>query len=711
MPELRVGQLASPQERFCPYAAVNKYPYKHLQDEEKVVVSDNFFAHGAFRERGWSCYYIHTKLDSTQKPLILIPEVEVEEFFKEITMTLDIQATFPEVTKDPGFQLEFQEERSPRPRYLGRITKHCGVIELEEMIPAEGSAAEEPEELDDRSFATFKRKMEAAILSGKKQNKQALDKKRKERIEMKKGWCAELKRAQCYLGLSPRWTARNEDYLKDPNLSWDDSQHVREDYKKAAGISLPPLDPTAATPYPFDRNVVFVAVDIEAYERDQQMITEIGICTLDTSDIIKVAPGESGEEWMKYMRCRHFRIMERAHLINNKFIIGCADRFQQQFGTSEWISIKEAPQVIAACLKPPFSAPGQYTPHPASMHDVPRNGSRIQRLVKDDQAQKRNIILLGHDLRSDIDYLRKMGYDVGNLSNVIEAIDTVNLFRAYKHEHNPRNLGAVLLELGLAGWNLHNAGNDAAYTTQALIGIALAAREPRNKLPRRPSQTRLEDGANKTKAQDRGESEEWEVALEQGQDGGEAILLLPAAKTLDHLESERAMAKGRKADERNENKTARRETGFRGRGRLARASRARGGSGRGLSARNVSAWQLEPDMKSMPIDCEALDESMGVAGKSLDRLSGDLIEVAPIANNHNNHNSNSKADNGHKFSPSSQQATHSAKNDDYLPPHSRILLDAKAKESPVTSLETLNVEIPEISDRMATRLTLLDDDK
>jgi len=39
-------------------------------------------------------------------------------------------------------------------------------------------------------------------------------------------------------------------------------------------------------------------------------------------------------------------------------------------------------------------------------------------------------------------------------------------------DNNPRKLAMILAELGLVGWNLHNAGNDAVYTLWAMIGIS-----------------------------------------------------------------------------------------------------------------------------------------------------------------------------------------------------------------------------------------------
>jgi hypothetical protein len=62
---------------------------------------------------------------------------------------------------------------------------------------------------------------------------------------------------------------------------------------------------------------------------------------------------------------------------------------------------------------------------------------------------------------------------VYNLSNLQEFVDTSNMWQALKRDANPRNLGSVLAELDIVGWNLHNAGNDAVYTLQAMIGISV----------------------------------------------------------------------------------------------------------------------------------------------------------------------------------------------------------------------------------------------
>ena len=183
------------------------------------------------------------------------------------------------------------------------------------------------------------------------------------------------------------------------------------------------------------------------------MITEIGVCTLDTKDLKKLPSGEEGMNWMTAIRPRHFRIFEHKHLINTEFIVGCADKFEKKFGESSFISIKDAPQIVASCFKDPFSS--SYRMKSRSMSYIADSLNELS--LQANPHEKRNIVLVGHDVRSDIGFLRKVGYDVSNLSNLLEAIDTADMFKALMHEQNSRNLGGVLLELEIIGWNLHNA--------------------------------------------------------------------------------------------------------------------------------------------------------------------------------------------------------------------------------------------------------------
>ena len=111
----------------------------------------------------------------------------------------------PNPIKEPGFLLNFDAKGSPRPRYLGRVNADISVEDMESKIPAPGFKANgETEVHEDRSFAAFKAKMEAAVQAGKNKTKSQKEKKKKERIVSKQTWCDQLKRTQCYLGLRPR---------------------------------------------------------------------------------------------------------------------------------------------------------------------------------------------------------------------------------------------------------------------------------------------------------------------------------------------------------------------------------------------------------------------------------------------------------------------------------------------------------------------------
>ena len=209
--------------------------------------------------------------------------------------------------------------------------------------------------------------------------------------------------------------------------------------------SAPEVDLEALASHPFDMDVVFIAVDVESFERSHSQITEIGISTIDTRDLQNLSPGLEGKNWMARVRARHFRIKDNAHLVNSDFIAGCPDRFEKEFGTSEFIALKDAPGVVASCFQPPFSA------------KVEADGSVDALKAPALDQPPRNVVLVGHNARSDIDYLRDLGYNVAKLPNLIEVLDTSELHRALKHETQAASLGSVLMDVGVDGWNLHNA--------------------------------------------------------------------------------------------------------------------------------------------------------------------------------------------------------------------------------------------------------------
>src|SRR5262249_34998073 len=92
---------------------------------------------------------------------------------------------------------------------------------------------------------------------------------------------------------------------------------------------------------------------VEAYERAHNLITEIGVSTLDTLDLVSIPPGPGGKNWISQIRSRHFRIQGREHLVNKDFCTGNPEAFQ--FGNSEFIKLSEAPARVDSCFEWPFS--------------------------------------------------------------------------------------------------------------------------------------------------------------------------------------------------------------------------------------------------------------------------------------------------------------------------------------------------------------------
>ena len=373
------------------------------------------------------------------KPLILVLAADVEAFFLEIYNKLKLQLRLPNPSHEPGFVLSFREPRSPCPRYLGMLLSKDGLPALENKIPSQEFRHEADEPLDLNTLGAFKDKIQLAIDAGKNKSKTSKGKNKPKTSKGKENgdrnddgighagmvpgvskdtWSAQLEKTCRYLGL--------DKIANDPSLQGTNA-------KTPASNS-------------FQNNVIFISIDVEAYERSRRTITEIGISTLDTADLLGLTPGQGGTDWIKRMRSRHFRIKESAHLENHEFVSGCADRFEKRFGTSEWISIKEAPQIVASCFKYPFSA-------------LIHQGSSTK-INQGEAGAKRNIVLVGHDLRADVDYLRSIGYNVANVDNLLEAVDTADLYRAISHEKQCQTLGSIISELGITPWNLHNAVSD-----------------------------------------------------------------------------------------------------------------------------------------------------------------------------------------------------------------------------------------------------------
>jgi DNA polymerase III alpha subunit (gram-positive type) len=81
--------------------------------------------------------------------------------------------------------------------------------------------------------------------------------------------------------------------------------------------------------------------------------------------------------------------------------------------------------------------------------------------------------MVGHDASADLKYLNSLGYDIRSLEKFFDQIDTKDMFQRIQCSNNGRSLGFVCNELDIRARNFHNAGNDAMYTLEAMIAMAV----------------------------------------------------------------------------------------------------------------------------------------------------------------------------------------------------------------------------------------------
>jgi hypothetical protein len=173
-----------------------------------------------------------------------------------------------------------------------------------------------------------------------------------------------------------------------------------------------------------------------------------GVSILDSRLTKDVDPGEDGQPWFDLMKHLHLRPNEYKKLVNRRFVKGCPDRFN--FGESAFIQLGDAGRVMERIFS-----------DPSRIHEACDFDTEIADVLP-------SIMLIGHDLKNDTEYLKKLNFTPKHVDG---KIDTQRLARISKKQ--PPGLTKLLAALSIDAKNLHNAGNDAAYTLQALIGVAV----------------------------------------------------------------------------------------------------------------------------------------------------------------------------------------------------------------------------------------------
>jgi len=98
----------------------------------------------------------------------------------------------------------------------------------------------------------------------------------------------------------------------------------------------------------------------------------------------------------------------------------------------------------------------------------------VGRIIGDRESEDtRPVILVGHDIAQDLKYLKMIGYNHWHVPHIVDEVDTKDMHQRMNRSFNGRGLSGVCSELGIDGRNYHNAGNDAVYTLQAMIAMAI----------------------------------------------------------------------------------------------------------------------------------------------------------------------------------------------------------------------------------------------
>ena len=439
-------------------------------------------------------YYIWSQAQNAAKPILLIPSLQLEKLLNDINDAIEeCHLTIGSEAEDFGLVVNFPNHPELLPRYLGRCHSREAFCRLERNVPdikwrPTGEVRREPSP-DERTKEACRQQLEMAYEVSRGRNKANKAAKKEARVSKQQQWKDSLKRAERYLGLRPgphRAAGKLKPFCSSietvevdfapleprADAPWSELQAYHNDFVEAKFRSkfAPPINPTLPPPYSFDKSHVFVAIDVECYEHDKSKVTEIGIATLDVLNLSGIAPGPTGVNWQSKIHTRHFLIREHIHLHNNDFVVGCPGSFE--FGCSEIINMVEASAKIAECFRLPFSAAS--TSHGFSNGNA--NGTTNGVILKD----KRNIVLVGHDVSQDIRYLTRVGYNVNSQhAGSIGILDTSELHRALIREWQPHSLAGILLEFDLQAWNLHNAGNDAVYTLWAMFAVCIKSASER----------------------------------------------------------------------------------------------------------------------------------------------------------------------------------------------------------------------------------------
>ncbi|KAI0816784.1 hypothetical protein GGR55DRAFT_674977 [Xylaria sp. FL0064] len=412
---LAFGEVSEKGFFFVPFKLVQGYPRKYVGKSKQEQVSE-IFKETLLKGRVWD-FFSQADPSATHAPLLLVPTVQFEQFLNLVNHQIDGELAIPEGRAGQRFSLTFGEWDTPRPRFLGRVNSASILDALEARVHT--LPADDLKHLSPSCYQMYEDKMNEIYRSLRTdKNIKKQERAKQKRIQRNKDSGRMLKRAQRYLGLRRAIS------------------HVSSDSSVIADWS-----PSKPAPFKARETVRFICVDIEAYEKDTRVVTEIGLAVLDTDDIIEICPGERGENWFLLVQAYHLRIQERSYMVNSEYVQGCPESFN--FGKSQMVSIRDIRDVVG-------------------------------KIIGDEKSEdQRPVIIVGHEIEQDLKYLTRIDYDPWRAPLVLDEVDTKNMFQRIERSPVGRGLATICSELGIPGSNYHNAGNDAVYTLRAMIAMAI----------------------------------------------------------------------------------------------------------------------------------------------------------------------------------------------------------------------------------------------
>ncbi|KAL7627054.1 hypothetical protein AAE478_003830 [Parahypoxylon ruwenzoriense] len=413
---LEIGEESPKDLEFCPFKLIRQYPHNYVGNGNQAYVI-SFFNATLFEERSWDIFCLSDPGPNGRDPLLLVPSAQFEEYLKHANSALDIQLSIPRGDARRMFFITFGESGTPVPRFVGQIDSDEALEGLK--LRAYKIPKDKLMNLTLTVLRNYRDKIDKIYESFKsRKNRRNLEMAKLKRIERQKGYSRTAKRAQRYLGL--RGDAA---------------------YGSASRILVAGWNENMPAPFKTREPVRFICVDIEAWEKAPNVVTEVGLAVLDTKDTVGIPPGRNGQGWFQLMKCYHFIIREHKGKVNRRYVKGCPDSFG--FGDSEIVRMKDIGRAVGA-------------------------------IIGDNESEdRRPVIMVGHSIGQDLNYLRKVGYNIWGVRHFSDEIDTQMMFQRLEKSPNVRGLAVVCDELEIPGENFHNAGNDAAYTLRAMVTMAV----------------------------------------------------------------------------------------------------------------------------------------------------------------------------------------------------------------------------------------------